>query len=175
MKLKSTKVLIVLYFIVFSSLLGQNISLNQNRLIELGRVLYHDFINRDSLKIKYGLPIKIETSEVKNIHTDDIDEYLRYYYPDFELIFYHNISRNRFFMSVLILKDSVIFKKYNIAYNSEPFEVETIYGSPSSIEKKNNDILIYKYDLNAVEAEDSFSFHFKNGKLIKFYYMPYLD
>ena len=175
LRIKFFKLSIVLFLIVFTSLLGQSVPLNQDRLMELGRVLYHDFINIDSFKVKYGLPLKIDTSEVNNIHTDDQDEYLRYSYANFELIFYHNISQDRFFISVIILKDSVIFKKYNIAYNSGPLEFEKTYGSPSSIEKKGDGILIYKYYLTNIEAEDSFSFHFRNDKLTKFYYMPYLD
>lgn len=125
---------------------------------------------------RYGKPISIVYDTVRNRHDNSLDSTITLNYSGAEISSYHVIDGNRYLIISVTLNESYLFPYIGLRYKMSRESFERLIKRPCVSERqKNKNETVLRYQINLYDAESYFDFTFRNNRLIKIDYLPYLD
>jgi hypothetical protein len=151
-----------------------SVTLQQSKLIRFNDSLYYLFNKSPKeLTSTLGKPKKSECEQVVNIHDGNIDTTYQLDFDSVSISLYYVSAQKQFLLGSVEVRNNSLLHILGLQLGApDTTVIRTIGLSYKSVtDSTGMDILVYELG----EANSYTEFHFKDSKLIRMLYLPYLD
>ena len=150
-------------------------SIRNSKLAHFNDSLYNLFAKSpQELSSFLGEPKKLEIKQFVNIHNGDADTIYHIDFDSISVSLYYINAQKRYLIGSVELRNDSFLNILGFHLGIPDTTVRNTIGMPNKYEKDSTGTNIFIYELGEI-AESYTEFYFKDSKLIRVLYLPYLD
>jgi hypothetical protein len=129
-------------------------------------------ITPEECKLKFGEPNAIKEDTIRNEHSEELDEYFTINYDTLEIMLYHQVSSDEYFLLSVDLTNDITYGELVVNIGTSKSEILSQFGKPAhEITDEKETTVIYSVNENM----NNINFCFAEDILYKIAFIPYFD